>query len=156
MMNTTRQPQHTATCQCVSGQPWACPGVLQGQLQPLQCAAGVVQPALGAKAGLGRWFVGGAVFPVYRGFQRRRRQHPATTIQRALAACEWPALSMSWGTERPNTASALCGRFGEACSWGCGRAGQVVCGGCSFAGLWRFPEEEAALSNHNAQSPASV
>jgi len=28
--------------------------------------------------------------------------------------------------------------------------------GCGFAGLWRFLEEEAALGNHSAQSPASV
>ena len=69
------------------GQPWACHGALQGQLQPLLCAAGVVGPELGAVAGvLCRWFVVG----------------------------------------------------------------------CSFAGLGRFPEEEAALGNHSAQSPASV
>ena len=28
--------------------------------------------------------------------------------------------------------------------------------GCGFAGLWRFPEEEAALGNHSVQSPASM
>ena len=43
-----------------------------------------------------------------------------------------------------------------ACTGACGRAGQVVCGGCGFAVLWRFPEEEAALGNHSAQSPFSV
>ena len=53
-------------------------------MQPLLCAAGVVGPALGPAAELGRWFVGVAVF-----------------------AC-----------------------------------------------LGRVPEEEAALSNHSAQSPA--
>ena len=40
---------------------------------------------------------------------------------------------------------------------GCGRPGQVVCGVSGFAaGLWRFPEEEAALRNHSAQSSATV
>ena len=36
------------------------------------------------------------------------------------------------------------------------KAGQLVCGGCGFAGLWSCPEEEAALGNHSAQSPANV
>ena len=40
-------------------------------MQPLQCAAEVVGPALGAAAGLGRWFCGGAVsFSVCGDFQR--------------------------------------------------------------------------------------
>ena len=43
---------------------WACHGALQSQLQPLQCSAGVVEPALGAvAAGLGRWHLGVAVLP---------------------------------------------------------------------------------------------
>ena len=50
-----RQPQRTEPFQCVSGHPWECHSVLQGQMQPLQCAAGVVGPVLGAAAGLGRW-----------------------------------------------------------------------------------------------------
>ena len=58
--STARQPQHTGEpCHCVSDQSWACHGALQGQMQPLQRAAGVVEPALGAAAGLGRWFVVG-------------------------------------------------------------------------------------------------
>ena len=32
----------------------------------------------------------------------------------------------------------------------------MVCGACVLAGLWRVPEEEAALDNHSAQSPATV
>ena len=59
----TRQVQRTEPYQCVSDQPWACHGALQGQMQPLQCEAGVVEPAVGAAAGLGRWFVGVAVLP---------------------------------------------------------------------------------------------
>ena len=39
---STRQPQRTEPCQCVSGQPWACHGALQDQMQPVQYAAGVV------------------------------------------------------------------------------------------------------------------
>ena len=39
------------------GQPWACFGALKGQMQPLQWgAAGVVEPALGDVAGLGRFW----------------------------------------------------------------------------------------------------
>ena len=34
--------------------------------------------------------------------------------------------------------------------------GRLFFGGCGFAGLWIFAEEEAALDNHSAQSPASV
>ena len=60
-----RQPQRTEPRQCVSGQLWACHGALQGQMQLLQFAAGVVEPALGAAAAaLGRWFVGVVVLPV--------------------------------------------------------------------------------------------
>ena len=67
----------------------------------------------------------------------------------ALPVREWPALGMPWATARSNTASAVCSRFGgAACAGGCGRAGQVVCGGCGFAGLWRFPEEEVALTTN--------
>ena len=36
-------------------------GALQGQMQPLQCAAVVKRPALGTVAGPGRWFAGVAV-----------------------------------------------------------------------------------------------
>ena len=79
-----RQAQRTDSCQCVSGQPWACHGALQGQIQPLLCEVGVVGHALGAAAGvLCRWFIGGAVLPVGGDFQRRR-QHSATTVHRAL------------------------------------------------------------------------
>ena len=41
----------------MSGQPWVWPGVLQGQIYSLQCSAAVVERALRAAAGLGRWFV---------------------------------------------------------------------------------------------------
>ena len=43
-----------------------------------------------------------------------------------------------------------------ACTGGYGRAWQVICGGYGFVGLWRFAQEEAALGNRSAQSPASV
>ena len=38
----------------------------------------------------------------------------------------------------------------------CGQAGQVVYCQGAFASVWRFPEKEAALGNHSAQSRASV
>ena len=40
-------PQRTEPCQCVSGQSWALKRGMQGKLQPLHCAAGVVWLALG-------------------------------------------------------------------------------------------------------------
>ena len=50
---SSRQPQRTEPCYCVSGQCWAYQGALQKQTQSLLCAAGVVGPALGAAAGPG-------------------------------------------------------------------------------------------------------
>ena len=86
---STGQPQRTEPCQCASSQPWACHGALQGQMQPLLCAAGVVGPTLGAGAGCCAcwWFVGVAVLPVCGDFQRRRH-HSATKAHRALPVCE--------------------------------------------------------------------
>ena len=112
---------------------------------------------MGTAAGvLCRWLVGGADLPVCGDFQRRR-QHSATTAHRALPVCEWPALGMPWGTARSNAASAVCSRGGRACTGGSSKAGRVVvCGACGFTGLWRVPEEEAALGYHSAESPASV
>ena len=46
-------PQHTEPCQRASAKSWAYNEPLHGQMQPLQCAAGVVEPALGIVAGLG-------------------------------------------------------------------------------------------------------
>jgi len=97
-----------------------------------------------------------AVLPVCGDFQRRRQHYSATTAHRALPLCDWPALNMPWGTERLNEAFAMYNRCGGACTGCCGKARQVVGGGHGFAGLWRFPDEEAALSNHSAQSSASV
>ena len=123
-----------------------------GQMKPLECAAGLDEPALGAAAGLGRWFEGVAVFLNAGVFQMYSRRS-ATTAHRALPVCEWPALGMQWGTARSDAATAVCSSSEASSS---GRAEQVVCGGSGFGGEWRFPEEEAALGNHNAQSPASV
>ena len=151
---STRQPQRTEPSQCVNGQPWACQGALQVQMQALQCEAGVVGPALGAAAGLGKWFVGVAVLPVCGDFQRKRQQ-PATTSYRALPVCKCPALGIPWGTARSNAASTLQCAAGVVGPTLGAAAERVVCGGCGFASLWRFPEEEAALGNHSTQSQAS-
>ena len=149
----TRQPQRRDLCQGVSDQHWACHWALQGQKRRFcrvqQVCSGL---ELGAAAGLGRWFVGGAGMLVCGDFQRRR-QHSATTAHRALPVCEWSALGMPWGTAGSNAASAVCDRSGGDCTGGYERAGQVGCGGCGFACLWRFPEETAVLSSHSAQSP---
>ena len=112
---------------------------------------------LGAAAGLGRWLVGVAVLPVCGNFQRRSHYYSATTAHRALPVCGWPALGMPWGTVRSSVDFVVCRRSGGACTGGGGRgAVQVIHAGCGFASLWRAPEEEAALSNHSAQSLASV
>ena len=87
------QAQHTVPYQCVNSQPWACHGPLQGQMRPLQCAAGVGKPALGAAAGLGRWFVGVVVL-LNAGIVQMSRHRSATIVPRALLVCEWLALGM--------------------------------------------------------------
>ena len=75
---------------------------------------GVVDPAaLGAAAGLGRWFVGVTVLPVCGDFHRNRQQS-ATTVHSALPVCDWPALGMPWGTASSNAASAVLSRSGGA------------------------------------------
>ena len=104
------QPQHTEPCQCVSGQPWARNGPLQGQMQPLKCAAGAVEPALGAAARLGRCFVGGAVLLNAGVFKLWRRRSSETTAHRAMPMCEWPALRMPWAFLGPSAASEVCSR----------------------------------------------
>ena len=80
----------------------------------MQPGPAVVEPALGAAAGLGRWFVGITVLPVSSGLFQRRRQHSATTVHRALPVCEWPALGMPRGTVRSNAAAAMYDRCGGA------------------------------------------
>ena len=148
---STRQPQRTEPCECVSGQTWECHGALQGQMQTLWwCAVGVVEPAVGAAAGPGILFVGVVVLPVCGDFQTRR-QLLATTAHRALPVCEWSALGLPWVTARSNAASAVSSRCDGACTGGCGRAGQVVCGGCGFGGLWRFPAEREGGSTRQPQ-----
>ena len=57
-----QQHLRTEPCQCVCYQPWACHGALQGQMQPLKFLAGVVEPGLGAAAGLSTWFAWVIVF----------------------------------------------------------------------------------------------
>ena len=157
---TTQQQQRTKPCQCVSRQPWAYHGLLlHGKMQPMQCAAGVVKHALEkTAAGLGRWFVGGAVVLLNAGVLQMWRRRPATTAHRALSVCEWPALGIPWGTARSNAASTVCSRRSAACTGCCGRAGQVVyMGDCGFAEYWSVPEDvEVPLGNHSAQSPASL
>ena len=58
-----------------------------------------MDPALGAAAGLGMWFVGVAVLPLSGYFQLRRRRW-ATIVHRPLPLCEWPVLGIPLGTAR--------------------------------------------------------
>ena len=130
-----RQPQCTEPRQCVCGQPWAFRGPLQGQMQRLQCSAGLVEPALGAAAGLGRWLVGGW-FSLFVEISRGRgstRQPQHTESCQCVIGNPWP-----WASARTNVASAECSRCGGACTGCCGRAGQVVCEECDVIGLRRL------------------
>ena len=125
-------------------------------MQPLHYAEGVLEPALGAAAGLGRWLVGVRFFACLRRFAEEEAAL-IKSAHRALQVCEWPALGMQWGTAELSALSTVCNSCGGgACTGGCSRAVQVVRWGCGFAGLWKVPEEEAALGYHSAQSPASV
>ena len=150
-----RQPLRTEPFKCVSGQPWARHRPTKGQIQPVQCAAGVLGPALGAAAGLGRWFVGGAVL-LNAGVSQMWRRHSATTAHRALPVCEWPALGVHRATARSSIASAVSSSSGGACTRACDRAWQGVCGVWGFAECWGFADVEAPLGNPSAQHPASV
>ena len=69
----------------------------------------MLEPALGAAAGLGRWSMGLAVLP-NAGVLQMWWSHSATTAHRALPVCEWPALNMPLDTARSNAASAVLDR----------------------------------------------
>ena len=153
--DSTRQPLRTGPWQCASGQPWALHGALQGQMQPMQCAAGVVEPALGAAAGLGRWFVGEAFLLVCCGDFQRRRQHLATTEYcQCVSGQPWACHGALQGQMQPLLCAA--GVMGPALGPAAGPGRWLMGGCCGFAGLCSWPEEEAALGNLSAQSPASV
>ena len=125
-------------------------------MQPLLRAEGVVEPAHGAVAGLGRWFVGGAVL-LTAGALRICRRRTVTTAHRALLVCEWPALGILLATARSNALSAVYNSSGGACTGCCGWDRQLGCvWGCSVAECWSFADWEALLGNHSAQSPVSV
>ena len=95
---STRQPQHTEPCQCVSGQSWACHGPLKAQMLPLHCAVGVVEPVLGATAGLGRYLLGLVVL-LNDGVSRRgnaveqlQRTKPYQCVSSQYWACNEPSI----------------------------------------------------------------
>ena len=100
-------------------------------MQSLQFAAGVLEPAAGAAAGLGRWLGGVVVWPLSGVFQLRKCRF-TTTLHRTLPVYEWPALGMPLATARSNAASEVFSRYGGACTWCCGWARQVVYGGERF------------------------
>ena len=64
-----------------------------------------------AAAGLGRWFVGVDVLPVYGDFQRRR-QHSGTTAHKALPVSKSPATGMPFGTARSTLQPLQCAAVG--------------------------------------------
>ena len=96
-------------------------------MQPVKCAAGMVEPALGAAAGMGRWFVGGGVLPVCGDFHRRT-PHSAITTHTTLSVCEWPALGMPWGTAVSNAASIVRSSCGGACTGAAAGLGRWLVG----------------------------
>ena len=126
-------------------------------MQPVQCAAGITSwlvEGRGGWAGRG-WGWQSAVWS-FSGVWQRQRRRSATAAHRALPVCVWPALGMPLATGRSNAASAVLSRIGGACTRCCGRPVQVVWEGCGFARFWSCSVMEAVLSNHCAQSPASV
>ena len=143
---------------------WSALGMLWGTTRASAASAvcscwwSGAEPALGAAAGLGRWFVGVTVLLVCVGFQMTRRRSTTAARSRALPVCDWPALGTIKDTGRSNAAFEVCGWCGGDNTGCCNRAGhQVVCGCCDFAGLCRFSNDDRApLVNHSAQSPASV
>ena len=78
----------------------------------------------------------------------------AATAHRALPVCEWPALGIPLVTSTGSLFSVQQVWWGLYWRLQQGWAGGLW--GCGFVGVWRFPEEVAALGNHSAQSPASV
>jgi len=146
--------------QCMNGHSWACRGALQSQMQSLQCAAGVVEPV--CTGGCGR---DGQVICRGCGFASLWRFPSEEEAALGNHGAQSPA---SMWVASPGHTIGHCKVKCSLCSvqqvwwslhWGLRQvlAGQVVCGGCGFASsLWRFPEEEAELDTHSAQSPASM
>ncbi len=109
-----RRRQHSATivhralpvCECSAlGMLW---GTARSNAASAVCSrSGGAGTAGGGRTGRGGgggggWAVSGEC--VGRGGRR------ATTAQRALPVCEWPAAGMPWGTARSNAVSAVCSR----------------------------------------------
>ena len=96
--------------------------------------------------------------PVGEDFHTGRGSILATIAHnRALPARKWPALGMPRGTARSDAASAVAGsRHGGACAGGCRRLGRWFVRVAVLPVCGEFPEEEAALGNHSAQSPTSA
>ena len=67
--------------------------------------------------------------------------------------CECSALGMPWGTAKSNAASAVCSRYGRACTGCCDRAGQVVCGVAvvvPFSGVFQSSRCRSATTVYRA------
>ena len=82
-----RQPKRREPYQRVCGQPWASSEPLLNQMQPLQFAAGVEEPALGAAPGLGRWTVEVVAVVLVSGVFQEMACLSATTVHRPMPVC---------------------------------------------------------------------
>ena len=124
-------------------------------MQPLHCASGEVEPELGATAaGLGSCFTELrscrlSVDPEEEAaLNNHSAQSPASVcvsspghaMGHLKVKCSFCNVQLVWWSLK----------------WGLQQGWSGGLGVYAFAGLWRFPEEEAVLGNHSAQSSASV
>ena len=89
---STRQSKRTEPCECVSGQPWTYNGLLQGQMQPLQCDVVMEGPAFWAVAGLGGGYWGlrfGRFVVISRGGGSTTRQPQRTESCQCVSGYPW-------------------------------------------------------------------
>ena len=154
---STPLPQRTEPCHCVDSQPWAFHGALQGQMQPLLCAAGVVEPALGAAAGLSRRAVRGCSFA---GLKRLFNLIPTLSFNERLCALPQPPVQapppLLHTAEAAFDLAVPCGmpRAGHSHT---GRALCAVVNGCCLL-LWKSPQtgKTAPPTNHLHSTPAAA
>ena len=151
--DTAWQPQRTEPCQCMNGLPWAYHGPLQGQMQSSpNYAAGVVEPTLGDV------YEGCCFADCLLEFSRcggtACRQPQCTEPCQCVGGQPWACHGQLQGQMHPlqHAVGVIEPDLGAAA-----RLGSWYLGGSGFSECCcSFPDGEALLNNHSAQSPASV
>ena len=126
-------------------------------MQPLWCAVGILEPALGAAARLGSLFVRETPLLNAGPFQMWRCCS-VTTAYRALPVCVLPALGMAWATARSNAASAMCSSVLELELGAAGRLGRWFMGGAVLlnAGLIQMMWRRCSATTAHRALPVCV